>query len=110
MDVIPLSNLLKIPIKDNGEELVILKDFCSKIIINIHPQSRKIQQLLKDECYLRQSAAKRICKAQKSLPKGYKFMIWEAHRPLQVQKQMYIKYYNEVKESHPTWSKEILKQ
>jgi hypothetical protein len=89
MKLIPNEKILKIPIKDNGEKLVNLKEFCHEIIINIHPKSRRIQRLPKDTCYVRESVAKRLCKAQKSLPKDYHLMVWEGHRPLKVQEKMY---------------------
>ena len=110
MKLILDEEIIKIPIKDNAEKLVNLKDFCPEIIISIDPKSRKIQQLPKDTCYIRESVTKRLCKAQRFLPKDYHLMIWEGHRPLKVQKNMYSDLYNKLKNKHPNCTKEKLKQ
>jgi len=108
--IIPDELLIKIPVKDNNEKLVNLRKYCPEIIINIDPQSKRIQQLSKNTCYIRKSVALKLCKAQKLLPVDYYLMIWEAHRPLKVQKKMYSDLYNKLKKKHYNWTKEKIKQ
>lgn len=110
MRLIPDEDIIKIPIKDNGEKLVNLKDFCPEIIINIEPQSRRMQRLPKDTCYVRENVAKKLCKVQKQLPKDYHLMVWDGHRPLKVQKKVYSDFYNKLKKKNPKWTKEKLKR
>ncbi len=110
MRIIPDKLIIKIPINDNGEALVNLKKYCLEIIINIDPQSKKIQQLPKNTCYVRKSVAEKLCKAQNFLPKNYYLMIWEGHRQLKVQKKMYSDLYNKLKKEHSNWTKEKIKK
>jgi D-alanyl-D-alanine dipeptidase len=108
IEEIILKSVDKVPVKDNEEPLVNLKQECPNVIIAIHPQSRKLQKLPEGTAYLRKGAARRLRKAQQSLARGYHLVIWEAHRPLNVQKDMYNKYHTYLKTRNPTWSEDRL--
>lgn len=102
--------LIKIPIKDNGEKLVNIKNICPEIVIALNPESRKRQRLPKAICYVRESVARRLRKAQRALPNGYYLSIRDGHRSLRIQKKIYNEYYSTLKKQHPNWANEKLKR
>ena len=110
MRVISDKILVKIPVKDNGEGLVNIKSICPDVSINIDPNSQKVEKLPLDACYFRIGVAKRLCKAQKSLPDNYKIMIWSGHRSLKIQEKLYSDQYGKLAKQHPKWQKEKIKQ
>ena len=44
------------------------------------------------DCYMRKEVYEQLEKASKLLPKGYKFVIWDAYRPFALQNELYIVY------------------
>lgn len=108
MKIINDKDLIKIVVKDNGEKLVNIKTHCPDIIINIDPKSQKVQKLPIGVSYSREDVAKKLNKAQKLLPKGYRLMIWSAHRELKIQKKLYQDQYLILKKENPTWKESKL--
>ena len=45
-----------------------------------------------EQCFLRREAFERLVEAQKLLPRGIRFRIWDAWRPLKLQEELYDKY------------------
>jgi len=104
MSIIPDEKLITIPINDNGEKLVNLRNYCPKLIINIEPKRRTEQNLPNDTCYVRETVASKLSIAQRALPRGFKLMIRDAYRPLKIQKRLYLNYYETVKHQNPNWT------
>ena len=110
MKLIPEKEIIKIPIKDNGERLVCVKEFCPQIIINLALYIKKEnKKSCKKATFVRESVAKRLVVAQSNLPKGYRLMLCCGHRTLSIQKKMYDKRYDKLKKENPQLSKEKLK-
>jgi len=105
MKFISDEKLIKVQIRDNSEKFVSVKKFCPDIIINIDPESRTLQHMKKDECYVRIGVAKRLSSAQKSLPAGLYLMLWDGYRSIEAQRKMYNNFFGQLKKKHPKWSK-----
>ncbi|MFA6391420.1 MAG: M15 family metallopeptidase [Patescibacteria group bacterium] len=56
----------------------------------------------------RESAIKALLSAQKLLPRGYNFKIWDAQRPLEVQKQMIKSFRLRLKHANPKLDRQAL--
>lgn len=111
MKLIPDKELIKITIKDNGEKLVYIKDFCPEIVIRLGKYIKKEgKKFIKDSCFVRESVAKKLEVAQKHLPKGYRLMLRCGHRALTIQKKRYNWMYSKIKKKCPDWNKEKLKK
>lgn len=92
--------VLEIPIKENGDSLVDIREF-SELIVD-HRKSPDSNSYFK----LRKTLALKLIKAQKSLPNNFRFLIVEGHRPLSVQKRYFDEYSKELKDLHPDWNDE----
>ena len=94
------QRLRKIEISDNGEELVSMSLIPEKIIVQPQYYMQGIKGALPD-CYIRRENLNRIYRASKLLKPGYKFLIYDAWRPAEVQKIIFEKYFNELKKEMP---------
>lgn len=101
---IPDGELMKIKARRNPEELTSVRKACPGVVINIDPESRQLQHLGKDECYLRKGVAERLRSANQSLPSGIRLMIWDAYRSVAAQEEMHARYVGELRVEHPFWS------
>ena len=98
------SNVLAIPIKDNGDRLVNLKDFLGL-------RRGESNRGSFDLCwYLRASVISKLLKVQSNLPDGIQLLIDGGYRPLSLQKEFFDKYWAEVKTSHSDWPREKIYQ
>jgi D-alanyl-D-alanine dipeptidase len=104
----PISQLKKqdwttirsMTIEECGEPLVPMNTM-PEVLIN-HPEY--YIQGLKGSlpvCYARLSAFKKIVKAAELLPKGYKFVVLDAWRPIEVQQSLFDAFKTIVRERHP---------
>lgn len=59
-----------------------------------------------DRCLLRETAAKRLLCAQYLLPYGYKFKIYDAYRPKELQQVLWERYRSEIAKEYPNISEE----
>jgi D-alanyl-D-alanine dipeptidase len=86
----PFHLLNKIPVCDNGEPLVDLREACPALV-------------LKAKClpYVRSGIAERLNAAAKSLPAGHRFQVWTALRTLEMQSELYWTNFNKLKEERP---------
>lgn len=86
----PFALLNRIPIRDNGEPLVDIRDACPRVI-------------LRPGClpYLRSGVADMLNRAQDALPEGHRFTVSTALRTLEMQSGMYWRNYNKLKEDKP---------
>lgn len=80
------------------EEIVSL----SNLGLNVSSQYYKneISGSYKD-CYARETVARMLIKADKSLPKGYRLKIWDAYRPICIQKELWDCYRGDILSKNP---------
>ena len=93
----PLKALRGVPIRDAGEPLVDLRDFCPTVI-------------LLPGClpFLRETVAHRVNIVQKSLPEGLTLTVGTALRTLDMQRDIRERLSAEMTEKHPDWSRATL--
>lgn len=100
----PVEELIKIPIRDNGEPLVDIFEVC--------PDLRWAHQSPRWDFprygLARVSVADMLSAAQSYLPVGMHLQIVGAFRPFEIQKKMYERAGQELCEQHPDWSEEFL--
>ena len=102
------KQLMKVPVKENNEKLVNLRNYNKEIVIEIEKESRKIQNLKKDECFIRESVAIMLSQAQSLFPKGLFLKVVDGYRPMEAQKKIYKQVFLEMKNKFPNLSnKEI---
>lgn len=93
-----------VPIKENGEELVNLKNY--DFILD--EQYFKQGFTNSKDMYLRKTVADKLVIPQKTFDGQYRFKIWDGYRPRQVQNNVYQKFWNDLKQAHPDWTDEHL--
>lgn len=101
-------NLIRsIPIKENNEPLVPLNLYPERIIC--HPEYF-IQQIpyAMPILYIREGVYQKLIKAAKNLPKGYKFAVYDAYRPVEVQKSLFDSYKAKLAKQNPSMDDEKL--
>jgi D-alanyl-D-alanine dipeptidase len=82
----------RIPIKDNGEKLVDLRE--------TNPEFSFADYCLP---YVRESVAEALCEATRRLPEHLDLRMYTALRTIEQQAEMYWGNYKRAKENHPTW-------
>lgn len=87
-----------VPIIENNEKMVLLNTFAPEFI-SVNPQYfiQGIQYAKQDQ-HVRETVANKLLDAAKKLPKGYKFLVWDAWRPIEVQKALFENYYKVIKD------------
>ena len=90
---------------DEDEKLISLSD--AGFLCESQYYEQGIAGSLKD-CYARSSVANKLQIAQKLLPKGLKFKIYDAYRPISVQQKLWNFYRNDIKIKNPDLSEEEL--
>lgn len=100
----PVTELRTIKIVDNGEPLVDFLQYCPELMLD-QPRMN-----YKRETLVRKSVAEMLCKAAKSLPKGYRLGMIEGWRGPHIQRRMYMMTWNMMKEKNPEWSETKLKR
>jgi D-alanyl-D-alanine dipeptidase len=91
---------------DSREPLVNLALYSKVIAIGIGETSRRALKLKPGACFVRESVAKRLAKAQSYLPKGLHLKIESSYRPLSVQIKIQKQFLREVKRRNPKISDE----
>lgn len=100
----PVTELRRIPIRDNGEPLVDFMDRCPGLLVD-RPRFHYRRETL-----LRATVAEMICKADKGLPKGYRLSIVEGWRPPHIQRRMYLAVWRRFATANPDWSETRLRR
>ncbi|MBR9676996.1 M15 family metallopeptidase [Candidatus Woesearchaeota archaeon] len=96
-----------IKIKECGEPLVDIKKVCPKIIVRLGPYSRPSDS----KAYARLTVAKKLCQAQKHLPKGITFVVRSAWRSPKQQKTIFENIVKKFKKQNPDWTEQqIIKE
>jgi zinc D-Ala-D-Ala dipeptidase len=99
------ENTKKVCIRESGEKLVAVSMIPERIIVRPQYFIQGIEGAL-PECYIRESAYDKLLKATQSLPKGYKFLIYDAWRPQRVQNALYHKLRDEIIKKVPARNEE----
>ena len=105
-DIILISDpkVLQIPIQENNDPLVDIRDYPQIKVDDI--KSKSSDSYFK----LRQSVLNRLLEAKKYLPTGINFLITEGHRPLSLQTKYFNRYSDKLRKSHPDWDDEHIHQ
>ena len=90
--------VLKIPIRDNHEDLVDL----TKQTEILHGASPEIKNNT-NYTFLRKTVYEKLKEANAKLPKGMHFCLYEGYRSLNLQKMIFDEQYKHVKSRHPDW-------
>lgn len=88
-------------IKECNEPLVDVKKVCPNVKIDLGRQRKKKEKT----AYLRKTVARMIAQAEKELSPGVTFIIGDAWRPQQVQKQIKKRFIASFSRKNPSWSK-----
>lgn len=100
----------QVKIEENNEPFVSLNDFAPDYI---QVKSQYFEQKIKgalEICYCRKGVAQKLVGAAKHLPKGYKFLIWDAWRPVEIQQALFDKYKARLRKDKPELENEVLKK
>lgn len=95
-----------IEIRECGEPLVNLAE-APQVLVDSQYFKQGIKGS-KEEVFLRLGVANRLVAATQYLPKGYKFLIWDGWRPLEVQQALFDKFYNWLEKENPGLPEENL--
>jgi D-alanyl-D-alanine dipeptidase len=105
-----LDGWKEVKIEENYEPLVSLNEFAPDYIM---VKSQYFEQNINgalEECYCREGVAIKLIEAAKYLPKGYKFLIWDAWRPPIVQLTLFEKFKGELKINNPSFNEPTLQR
>lgn len=104
----PSTGWKEIEIIECGEPLVPLNNLNPDLIV-VDPQylNQKIPHAL-STTYLREGATNALIQASKSLPKGFKFVVWDAWRPLEVQQSLFDEFKHVLTIKNPDWNEDRL--
>ncbi|HOJ22442.1 MAG TPA: M15 family metallopeptidase [Armatimonadota bacterium] len=95
----PISALNRVPLRECGEPLVDIRRYCPGVRI-----SRKAIP------FLREQVAEMLRAAQAALPAGYRLWVRTALRTLEMQREMYDRNFERIRQEHPTWSYATLRR
>lgn len=93
--------VLAIHIIDNGEPMLDLKDQ-TDIVYGPSPEVPNNTDYTK----LRKTVYEKLNSAQKLLPKGLRFCLYEGYRSLDLQKMLFEARFDKVTKQHPNWTQE----
>ena len=100
----PVSELVKIPIEDNGEPLVDIFQVCPQL----HWMTESPRFDFPRSGLAREGVALMLREAQNLLPRDLRLTIVGAFRPFEIQKKMYEAAGAELREQHSDWDDELL--
>ncbi|WP_328990955.1 M15 family metallopeptidase [Kribbella sp. NBC_01245] len=105
LDVVLMADpaVMGIPVVDNGEPLVDLRDYGTLRLDN------RLADPAGAYCQARRGVADRLVAAQRLLPGGLHFLVVEAYRPLALQVQYFESYLAELRAENPSWSDQHLR-
>jgi D-alanyl-D-alanine dipeptidase len=108
--LIPDSELRKIPVKENQETLVDLREASPTIICTIawYIEKNGGKKAFEEAHYVRKSVAEKVNKAQSLLPAGYSLMLDNAYRSPAMQQKSYNNVLIKLKAEQPGLTEEEL--
>ncbi len=89
---LPLTEIKRIKIQENGESLVSIPENDKLILLHEH------KYLVP---FLRKSVCERLVEASNSLPEGYKLLVITAYRPITMQKKLWRNRLWQMAKAHP---------
>jgi len=95
--------VLAVPIIENNEPIVDLKD---QNIIAVGPSPEIPNNT--DYTKMRKNVYDNLVAAQNMLPDGMKLCLYEGYRSLELQQTLFSRYYEKMKQAHPTYNHEQL--
>lgn len=95
------------PPMECGEELVDLAEIAPEIAYAASYAERGLPGAL-EQCLVRYTVAQRLKQAAASLPEGYTLLIYDALRPLSVQRHLYNESKEKLEQEHPELNREEL--
>ena len=95
--------VVSIPIKENGDPLINLKD---QTHVSYGPSPEIPNNT--DYTKMRKPVYEMILEAEKLLPSGIRFCVYECYRSLELQTLLFNTRYDIIKQNHPNWSEEEL--
>lgn len=96
----PVSELRRIPIRENGEPLVDFLELCPELYwVPRHPVFEYERFRL-----LRRTPAEMLARAQARLPEGIRLAVVEGWRPPEIQRRMHEETRARLRGEHPHWS------
>lgn len=99
-DPISMDGWKDIPIIESGEDLVCMNGVHERILV--YPQYIKMNlPNALEKMYLRIGACTRLISAADNLPSGYKFVIWDAFRPREVQESLFSTFQSVLRLRYP---------
>lgn len=108
---IPDPELVKVPVKDNGEPLVRIQDFVIELVFKAPKYIRESgKRFVAQASTARTGVAEKLAIAQRLLPPGHKFFLRSAYRSLTVQRKTYQKTFDKIRKNNPEWSLDRLKE
>lgn len=93
--------ILAIPIGHSDEPMIDLKRQ-GEIVYGSSPEIPNNQ----DYTFLRRTVYLKLVAAQKLLPPGYRFCLYEGYRSVALQKMLFDRHYSDVAKAHPKWTNE----
>ncbi|HYF97940.1 MAG TPA: M15 family metallopeptidase [Coxiellaceae bacterium] len=99
IELIASPKVLAIPVTENQDPLVDLRA-AGGICIGPSPEIPNNQ----DYYYLRRTVYEKLIAAQKMLPKGLHFCLYEAYRSLELQSSLFQNRLKKVQALHPNWT------
>lgn len=104
-----LSGWQAISIIECGEKLVPLNELSSRHRITVRPQYyiQGVSGTIPD-CFARESIAKMLIAASQSLPSNLQLVIWDAWRPISVQRALFDQYLMDLRHKYPDMDEEGL--
>lgn len=94
------NEIRSIKIVENNEPLVPLNFYPEKIICHPEYFIQEIKNAM-PVLYIREGVYKRLVAAAKNLPKGYKFVVYDAYRPVEVQRSLFESYKAKLAKENP---------
>ena len=101
---IPLNRTVdgwqNVPIIEKNEKMVLLNTFAPEYISVSPVYYIKKIPYSRPEQYVRETVANKLFDAAKRLPVGYKFFVWDAWRPIDVQRELFNNFYGKIKNKY----------
>lgn len=107
-EINPVQGWKEVTVVECGQKLILLNNLASdSIIVNAQYYKQRIDHA-KPEMYAREEVGERLIKTAKLLPKGFKLLIWDAWRPLEVQQSLFDGYKKDLALANPDTEEEEL--
>lgn len=94
-------------ITESGEDLICTNGLHDRILVDPQYTKMNLPNAL-SSMYLRVGAFMRLVTAADNLPSGYKFVVWDAFRPREVQESLFNTFKSVLRLKHPNASDEKL--